>query len=243
MNKKEAVLLLQKEDIDPKAVCVGCDEKFLDMAMGEENDRIVDRVASEKGLVCGHCFESDESNSSSVVFYNYDSSVGGIPIDDDEGRSAMLCRIGDYFDETGGQFGRKYIETDGWRGYYETVVKGCWTLLHEDQLLAYSEDGAELREMIDKIKNTAIESGIPIAVMVNPTSNVFSSNVDVYVHDDHAGELDALMKKLVKEHRSAYRHAFTAMTGKDLKNAEPGDHEFALIGSAIMASKATKKEK
>jgi hypothetical protein len=46
-----------------------------------------------------------------------------------------------------------------------------------------------------------------------------------------------LIDEVKPKYRDAHRYQFTALTGKDVRDAEPQDHEFALIAAMILGSK------
>ena len=85
-------------------------------------------------------------------------------------------------------FKLKYVQTDGWRGFYEVVtvkkygwqktdnsdwVTGNWSDAGEN-----SSDNVEAK--LDKLAKELDKQGYDMAVIFTPTSNVFSTKFDVF---------------------------------------------------------------
>ena len=171
------------------AKCVGCDEEIKD---GEGMRGL------EGEPVCETCYY--ESEPCATVYYSRN---------DDEPHY-----ITDYRDDTEGDFTVKYHRTDGWRGYYE-VESENWVNVHEDCILAYSTDAAELQTFQDALMEQMDGVGIEYARVFSRTSNVFSSGFDFFVRKQDAEKAKAIAGLLALKYRDPERFRLTALTGKD----------------------------
>ena len=82
---------------------------------------------------------------------------------------------------------RKYIKTDAWRGYYDSSknldlvsIASGWTTGWADETTSRKVD---FNEFANQLMKGDIECPFTIFLLVEPTSNVFSTAVDVLVRE------------------------------------------------------------
>lgn len=119
-----------------------------------------------------------------------------------------------------------YHRSDGWRGYYEVVKSRGWAHVHEDCILSYSEDEAELKQFDEKLERFCSTMRIPFAKVFCRTSNLFSSGYDFYVKSCFKQHVKKFIAGLKARHRSEERFLSTALTGADPKDQTPQDKLF-----------------
>lgn len=149
---------------------------------------------SSRRMICDWCRESDESHASTVVRFE---AFGGWD----------RVRVGDYlvhysetpdggfdseapawFDRIWPRGGRSYKHTDGWRGYYDTNLKGLhkvtegWVTGYPDSTVSYKMTSAEVYK---RLTNAEPGEGAPVDTywLFEPTSNVFSTACTVYTRN------------------------------------------------------------
>lgn len=95
----------------------------------------------------------------------------------------------DYGDPWNGPitFDRAYKSTGGWRGYYETRIDG-WTEILSGWTTGGWGDSTSLRkqdfnEWAESLITQEQTSPVNVAIITDPTSNVFSTAVGVWVAD------------------------------------------------------------
>lgn len=96
--------------------------------------------------VCYYCIDQDLSEPAAIVNIYEDGDVEEYRV------GTLTSEIDD--------FKAKYIRTDGWRGYY-TVEAEDWIRVHDDGILAYSEDEEELGKFAKFIFEKLSESDTP----------------------------------------------------------------------------------
>lgn len=208
----------------PKMIqCIECEE------MVDKDDDY--GIFAEDGYVCGDCYDYDREYAMHVTIYNeYDLNYDGYHNDDD----GIVCLIGDYINETGGEFDKKYVALDGWRGYNE-ATSNMWTCVHEDASLAFSQNALDLEIFYEQFQDLMKACALPYAVVVAPTSNVFCTNVDFFVKNEDVETVKDLISDLVKVLRNPMDFTSTALTGADPEDQTPEDQFFALLASTLLA--------
>jgi hypothetical protein len=151
--------------------------------------------------------------------------------------------VGNYHDDTEGDFDAKWKSTDAWRGYYEVVPSEKWEELHSDAILSYSEDEKELKEFDDKLRAELDAQGIPYARVFTRTSNVFSTGYDFYVKKGYAKQVEKLVEELKEKHRDPERFTSTALTGADPKDLTEADKKFVKASKRLMGGETFEKVK
>jgi len=187
LHGEEVELPVEKKESEE--VCVCCKEKLAENA---------DVYPAKEGMLCFGCYESETSQPPATVIYGKDEDERKI--------------LGDYIDETDGEFVLSYHKTDGWRGYYEVASK-IWTNVHSDAILAHSEDAGELENFDEKLQELLDAQNISYARVFTRTSNIFCSGYDFFVKKEDAQIVQALVFMLRAEYRDPERFSITALTG------------------------------
>lgn len=127
---------------------------------------------------CWSCYESDTQHASTVTIV-------------DEGVVEKF-HVADafVFDEYGEEprrltLSRIYTSTDGWRGYYTTSIKGWVDALNGWTTGAWGDATADRKAVFNDWAESLIEGELvppcPIAIVSDPTSNLFSTAITVLV--------------------------------------------------------------
>jgi hypothetical protein len=153
--------------------CESCEEEIKDNEWG----------CSEEHTICQSCESDDRMEPCAWVHHLLESN--------DENNK----EIGQYFNDTDGEFELNYVHTDGWRGHYEVTSKN-YTMVHDDCNLAYSEDSQNLEQFDDMIKKLARKHKIGIVRVITRTSNLFSQNVDYFVHNSHLDKWNRIIDQI-----------------------------------------------
>ena len=165
-------------DIFEVYVCPICEE--------ESDDYVWANL--EEAELCTGCYESDLENASTIYrvrsgeteWVRY-GTYTGYNQDGDE--------PDEWFTEIVKNNGspRKYIKTDGWRGYYDSSknldlvsIASGWTTGWADETTSRKVNFNQFAEQLIK---GDIEAPFTIFILVEPTSNVFSTAVDVLVRE------------------------------------------------------------
>jgi len=139
--------------------------------------------------LCESCYENDTQYASTVFLFG-PSSFGST-----HGDGPFRCYVTEdvsmtmWGDEPNLDFKRTYHPTDGWRGYHVTKIDG-WVEVGLDGWTTggWGDPTAERKQPFNNwIEEMTEEDGIvppvDVAVALDPTSNVFSTAVTVYVED------------------------------------------------------------
>lgn len=169
---------------DP-VTCPDCEQTF-----DPDTDYLRWANLSEEWL-CEPCYDSECQYVSTVVLFGPDYP--------DTGEGPAKVYVGDRFsmnqwgDEPDLKVSRTYHRTDAWRGYHVTKIEG-WT---EVGLEGWTTGGwgdpiADRKQTFNEWVESLADEPPPVnvAVAADPTSNVFSTAVTVYVEDGKADEFD-----------------------------------------------------
>lgn len=201
--------------------CIDCGEEV------EENEEY---FTSEGESLCWGCYEYDEMHADTLVVFGED--IGDAIDVTDNGE--YKYRIGTHVNDTQGEFYQHYVRLDGWRGYTE-LKSDDWTVIHEDQALAYSKDEQDLKQFHDDFKQMLQDLDIPYAIAYCATSNLFCMNVDFYVKNDDVDQVNKIIQKLKKLYRDPVAFMTTALTGADPEDQSDEDKFFALLASTLLS--------
>jgi hypothetical protein len=174
--------------------CVCCEER-----KPKDEMRVV-TVGEDKGKpICETCYDEDEPQA--TVFYNGDKEEPKF--------------IGNYTNDTEGDFTLKWVSTDGWRGYYDVTPNEKWVRIVDDCILSYSEDAEQLHEMQEKLEEFLKSRDIEFAKVFARTSNCFSTGYDFFVEKGEEDEAKCIVAILKLKYRDPDRFNMTALTGKE----------------------------
>lgn len=169
--------------------CASCEEDMY------ESDDDVQWSNVLEDMVCYSCYENDLSYVSVITFY------GPEPLGRYEDRHKIY--VGDitimdqYGDEPDVNVTRTYHRTDGWRGYQETRIEGWsevtsgWTTGNWGDYTGQRK--ATFNEWAEALHDGEILPPCEVAIIADPTSNVFSTAIGVWVRDE---DMDTFMEWL-----------------------------------------------
>jgi hypothetical protein len=157
---------------DELTVCGGCQENFDNDQEGRYSEILED-------WVCDACVAS-AGESASTAWRVEGGETEKFTVTDYE-------VYGEYGDEAPDLLVRGYVSTDGWRGYYETrpigddwvEAKSGWTT--GDWGDAVSDSKQEFNRWAEAVVSGKIQFEFPLWIVADPTSNVFSTAVAVWV--------------------------------------------------------------
>ncbi len=93
----------------------------------------------------------------------------------------------DYEKARQGDFMKKWISTDGWRGYYKVTAskKSRWEFISSDWITGDWDDAGDnasskQEARIKKLEEDLAADGYELALVLSPTSNVFSTGMDLF---------------------------------------------------------------
>jgi hypothetical protein len=135
----------------------------------------------KEGTVCWSCYESAQNYPSIINLIDAVTTskiyVGDLDIHDEYGDSISGLKIK-----------REYISTGGWRGHENTTIEGWqdvldgWTTGGWDDPIARRK--ADFNNWAEALISQDIYPPCPVAIVTDPTSNVFSTAVTVLVKKD-----------------------------------------------------------
>jgi hypothetical protein len=131
--------------------------------------------------VCWSCYESAQNYPSIINLIDAVTTskiyVGDLDIHDEYGDSISGLKIK-----------REYVSTDAWRGYYNTTIEGWvnvldgWTTGSWGDPIA--DRKANFNEWAEALLTQEIYAPCSVAIVTDPTSNVFSTAITVLVKKD-----------------------------------------------------------
>lgn len=125
----------------------------------------------EKGFLCYPCAEYDLSEPPLTVYHNSED----IP-------KRIGHYISDYWLEgEEAPFSFEWAPTDAWRGHYETKHSDGLVSIFADSILSYHESEQMLKVLHDISLKAFDETGIDYYRVFSRTSNVFCTNMDIYI--------------------------------------------------------------
>jgi len=205
--------------------CISCGEKFIfdplcNTSITEKGEKIGIELTDEWCLggegkfICEWCKESEEQSLTTIIKYK-----------DDKG---YVAKIGEYvayilldgeYSTTGVELQeahsiakyRVWKSIDAWRGYYcledtntqfKSIING-WVTGYPDSTVRYKEFSCQLYEYLEKKG-----SPIPIWWVFSPTSNLFSTSVNIIVLEENEAEFWNWIKWKFKKSPSEVQDAF-----------------------------------
>jgi len=110
---------------------------------------------------------------------------------------------------------------DPWRGYYDIHEDDLkkWKVLHDDCILAGSEDAEMLKKFDDKLREILDKHGFIYARLTLTTSNLFSTGYTMLIRTEGKSKPEiiavyAMLPLLKTIYRDDRRFLITALTGK-----------------------------
>jgi hypothetical protein len=162
----------------------------------------LEREAKEAG------YEDDESLSAVDKMLTDDKEDPKATLISDEvfSSGSEQGSIGEYHDDSEGQIAVRWVDSGGYRGYYESYApKGSnYVKVHDDNILAYSEDEAKLKEFDDEVTAGFKEKGVKWMKVFPRSSNLFSTGYDLFVRKNNAKQAEGIIKAAAEKHRPSY---------------------------------------
>lgn len=162
-----------------------CEDEHCGREISPMNDDSRYSTVTDKWY-CWGCYEMDMTYASRIVI------IEPYPLDRYEDR--MTVTVGDLFiedmwgEEPDIDVTRTYHRTDGWRGYNETRIAGWsevtsgWTTGNWGDYIGQRK--ATFNEWAQALSEGEIVPPVRVAIIADPTSNVFSTAIGVWVKDE-----------------------------------------------------------
>jgi len=151
--------------------CISCELTIDEIIKEYSEDAVEDGYHMEKGFLCEPCAEYDLTESPLTVYHNSED----IP-------KRIGHYISDYWLEgEEAPFSFEWVPTDAWRGHYETKHSDGLVSIFDDSILSYHESEQMLKAMHDIALKAFHETGIDYYRVFSRTSNVFCTNMDIYI--------------------------------------------------------------
>ena len=138
----------------------------------------------EQDHLCGGCYESDTSSCATVHIVS-ENGIEQFYV----GKHIRMTEYGDDIEWSGDykalKFTNEWVSTSEWRGYSETKIEGWetivdgWTTGGWDDPIARSKQ--VFNQWAEDVLTEEIIPPVPVAIITEPTSNVFSTAVTVQV--------------------------------------------------------------
>ena len=148
----------------------------------EETDEC-ELVTIDDNKICADC---------EIEVISADRETAGVTIEYSNGDVAT---IGDYHDDTQGEFTAGYHRIDGWRGYH-TVESTNWINIHDDNILELSKDADNLENFVEILCEKLDEKDVRYAKAYCQTSNVLCASFDLFVYHTDLAIAKKVLKKL-----------------------------------------------
>lgn len=177
----------------------------------DKGEMTADDLTDKMDEIAQGIMENDESEAGATVLYGKN--------DED------IHTIGNYHNDTEGDFWVTWHSTDAWRGYYDVESKK-WTNVHSDNILSYSEDSEDLKKFDEALQDALVAKHIEFARVFTRSSNVFSNGYDFFVPKEEAKKVEGIAKNLAKKFRDPDKYEFTVLTGANPSEATPHDKMF-----------------
>jgi len=133
---------------------------------------------------CGGCYESDRQNASQLI-------ITGPNFQSNDNEPVKLYVSEDFVEDQWGEYisepkvSRTYVSTNAWRGYHETTVEGWTEVLSGWTTGGWGDETAERKlvfnQWAESLFNNETVPPVDVAIATDPTSNVFSTAIGVFV--------------------------------------------------------------
>ena len=164
-------------EIDQNNCCV-CNEK-----VDIEGDYGWSNVKED--YLCLGCRESDEGSVSTVQIID-----AGVVKKYYIGNHVRMTEFGDDLYDVDLTIDRQWVSSDAWRGHYNTTINGWtevlngWTTGGWDDPIAQRK--VTFNEWAEQVLKGEIVLPVAVAIIADPTSNVFSMGIGVLTPDPEA---------------------------------------------------------
>ena len=151
--------------------CCACNEK-----VDIEGDYGWSNVKED--YLCLGCRESDESSVSTVHIAD-----AGIIKKYYIGNNVRMTEYGDDLYGTDLKIDREWVSSSAWRGHFNTTIDGCTEILNGWTTGGWDDPIAQRKltfnEWAEQVLKGEIVPPVSVAIITDPTSNVFSTGISV----------------------------------------------------------------
>jgi hypothetical protein len=171
--------------------CIGCEETVTEGDRYYEDSRWSD---VQDDLICYGCYESDTEHASTLVTVHQDGFnrvlLGDhVIIDLGYGDSGLPDYLRPLLPD--GWSGTTWVSTDGWRGYgnsisqFKNITKLAdgWTTGWVDHTVSRKH---LINDLLGELESQELVPPAPIHVLLEQTSNIFSTAIDIFVAESDA---------------------------------------------------------
>lgn len=134
--------------------------------------------AVKEDYLCWGCYESDQTYSSTIQLVT-DGVVRKYYIGD----HIRMDEFGDDLYNTNVTINREYIHSDAHRGHYETTIEGWTDIMNGWTTGSWGDPIADRKatfnDWAEALLTGELEAPAPVAIVADPTSNVFSMGISV----------------------------------------------------------------
>ena len=175
--------------------CEGCEETL------QEDDGYAISDMTEKTF-CYGCEQFDLEGASTLLKFHGDPEAEKVIFGSDFSLGEEGAESPDWFYKLfGEEKGRKYVQTSGWRGHFETVknfegmtvLASGWTTGWADE---YHQRKAHFNEFAEHVCENFYGSVAPVYFLMEPTSNVFSSGIDFFCATEDVEKVTAWLNEI-----------------------------------------------
>lgn len=209
--------------------CISCELTTDDIIKEYGQNAVEGGYYLEKGFLCEPCAEYDLSEPPLTVYHNR----GDIP-------KRIGHYISDYWLEgEEAPFSFEWVPTDAWRGHYETKHSDGLARIFDDSILSYHESEQMLKALHDIALKAFDEFDIDYYRVFSRTSNVFCTNLDIYIKrakEELGNEIIDIAKKYVNYDNPVFS------TGILFPRDKPAEFELGNL-EAVKEAKASKSTK
>jgi len=170
-----------------ETLCSGCET-----AIDTENDMFYFSNLTD-GTFCQDCHINDMQYASTIMLFGPDfpaTSEGPCKVYVTE--HFVENQWGDDFSDL--EFFHRYVHTSAWRGYHETKIEG-WTEVVDGWTTGWPDDTVsrkiDFNDWVEDLATGEIFPPVNVAVIMELTSNVFSTAIGVHVPDDQVEQFNA----------------------------------------------------
>jgi hypothetical protein len=140
---------------------------------------------------CPSCYESDRQSASQIF-------ITGPNFQNDQDEPVILYVSEDFIEDRNGEFitepkvSRTYKSTSAWRGYYETSIEGWSEVLSGWTTGGWDDPTGQRKLAFNRWAESLYEGNtvppVDVAIVTDPTSNVFSTAIGVFVPTENVDE-------------------------------------------------------
>lgn len=134
--------------------------------------------ATKEDYLCAECNDLDEQSLSTVTIVR-NGTVKKCYI----GEHTRMTEDGDDMYGLGIAVNRKWVSTDAWRGHFDTTIDGWKEVMNGWTAGGWGDEISNRKQTFNEWANDVctgeITPPIPLAIVADPTSNVFSMGISL----------------------------------------------------------------